>query len=52
MNTSNLVLSLQPGSHGFNMNTSVNQKWLGEALQTAVTTWLELSSMLILRGPH
>jgi len=36
-----LVLSLQPGNHGFDVNTPLKERWLDEALHTAVTTWLE-----------
>jgi hypothetical protein len=36
-----LVLPLQPGNHGFDINTPLKEKWLGEAIQSAVITWLE-----------
>jgi acetyl esterase/lipase len=36
-----IVLALRPGPHGFDTDASLKEKWLEEALKTAVTTWLE-----------
>jgi acetyl esterase/lipase len=36
-----VVLALRPGGHGFDVDTSLDEKWLTDALRTAVDTWLE-----------
>lgn len=37
----NLILCLQPGNHGFDVDTSLKEQWLNDALRVAVNTWLE-----------
>lgn len=36
-----LVLTLQPGGHGFDGNVKLTDRWLSDALKGAVETWLE-----------
>ncbi|KAN0071871.1 Alpha/Beta hydrolase fold [Elaphomyces granulatus] len=36
-----LVLTVQPGGHGFDVLASLDDQWLSQALQAAVETWLE-----------
>lgn len=36
-----IVLALRPGPHGFDIDSSIKDEWLDEALKTAVKTWLE-----------
>lgn len=36
-----IVLALRPGPHGFDVNSSIKEEWVSEALKTAVETWLE-----------
>lgn len=36
-----VVLCLRPGGHGFDVNASVQEKWLEEALEKALEAWLE-----------
>ncbi|KAL1879040.1 hypothetical protein Plec18167_004337 [Paecilomyces lecythidis] len=36
-----LVLSLRPGYHGFDGDTTLDAEWLKEALESAVEAWLE-----------
>ncbi|KAL1968163.1 hypothetical protein VTN77DRAFT_1998 [Rasamsonia byssochlamydoides] len=36
-----LVLTLQPGGHGFDCNVRLSDHWLNEAIKGAVETWLE-----------
>jgi acetyl esterase/lipase len=37
----NVILSLQPGGHGFDSNVSIKEPWLNNALKTAVSVWVE-----------
>jgi pimeloyl-ACP methyl ester carboxylesterase len=36
-----IVLSIQEGGHGFDTDVDLEESWLQEALQTAISTWLE-----------
>lgn len=36
-----IVLSIQEGSHGFDNPVGLEEPWLQEALQTAISSWLE-----------
>ncbi|KAJ5814993.1 hypothetical protein N7474_006770 [Penicillium riverlandense] len=36
-----VVLCMRPGGHGFDVNASVQEKWLSEALEKALEAWLE-----------
>ncbi|KAE8382280.1 alpha/beta-hydrolase [Aspergillus bertholletiae] len=36
-----IVLSLQPGGHGFDVDVPLKEGWLSSALQSAVDAWLE-----------
>ncbi|KAH8703219.1 Alpha/Beta hydrolase protein [Talaromyces proteolyticus] len=36
-----VVLSQQPGGHGFDVNASAKEQWLADALKVAIDTWLE-----------
>jgi hypothetical protein len=36
-----IVLSLRPGPHGFDSESSIKEDWLDQTLKVAVQTWLE-----------
>ncbi|KKA18704.1 hypothetical protein T310_7345 [Rasamsonia emersonii CBS 393.64] len=36
-----LVLTMQPGNHGFDANAKLTDRWLSNAISGAVETWLE-----------
>ncbi|KAJ5101270.1 hypothetical protein NUU61_003492, partial [Penicillium alfredii] len=44
-----IVLSLRPGDHGFDVNSSLEDEWLKEALKTAVERSVEIVSWGITR---